>query len=181
MLFTISLQFATVASAMTLSIPRHSLLHRLSLNSSALRLPPPSLSKGLLRQWPDIPANIEINDNLVATILEYGDYSTRRDHVVMVAAALETIEDEVFHGHPPSGESPIYLRCGIASFFLEILGEPWPNIKTDIARLIDTLTLITRMNGAAMGISKAQLQLVSHDSPPSVPEVVAQFVLELDV
>lgn len=174
----IPLLLATITASLALSIPPHSLPHTISLNSSALRLPPPRPSKGLLKNWPELPVDIAISNSLKAIILNYGDYSRRPDDVGMTIYALNSIEDEISHGPPPTLDSPIYLRCENVSFYLEIFGQPWPNINSDIANLISMLIIFTRVNSAAMEISEGQFQFVV-SSPRRERLVVAEFMVKL--
>ena len=170
-----------VAFSQAVFVPPRSLSLTPSLNSSAYHIPPLRPTKDHLGRWPAAPVYLALTRTLEAVIQEYGEQSSDQDHIAATVEALYTIELEIPRGTTPDTDTPIFLHCEPVVFFLEVIDEPWPDIKQDIASLVAMLGQFTGTFRAATSIKKGELRLDDHRPLRPIFDTVAEFELTLDL
>lgn len=81
---------------------------------------------------------------------------------------------------PIDPHEPHLASSGPALFFMKFFGPPGPNIKDDIAHVVQYLGLFTTSYHAATMIEHGELRLVNHHSPHP-EDTIAEFMLLLDL
>ena len=134
----------------------------------------------LLSQWPPAPIILHISPNLEAVIEQYETLSSNPHDVAAASLGLQRIEVSILDDPAPMDPQEPFLACsGPVLFMVEFFTPLGPNIKEEVAHIVQYLGLFTTSYQAATMIDHGELRLVNHHSPQP-GDIVAEFVLMLN-